>query len=393
MKDESVGELGQSRLQGLIQGLKTQGALHDVRIEDAMRAAPRHLFLPDFPLDRVYEDEAILTKQEGEARSSCSQPTVVAQMLEMLDLNAGDSVLEIGAGTGWNAALMANLVGPEGRIVTLDIDEDTAQKARANLQRAGVANVETLCADGGRGAADLGPYDAIIATAATEEISPYWLEQLKPDGRLVAPLAFNTIEMVVTFHRRTTAEGVPILVGNDFRHFYFIPLRGAFAGSRLWTRTSELQLTYEPAFGVNGEAVVRLLGLPPAEVAFPLLQGQDTVGLMDYIALRGEPLIAATLIREAGSETLQGLALPESLALVPVWWEDTARQQAVLQIRTYGDMGAVDRLCAVANEWIERGRPDLNRATLTVAPMGVLPAQYGAFTARKRWMDYRVAFV
>jgi methyltransferase of FxLD system len=384
-----TGEAAILRLAALIEHLKAQGTLHEPRVEAALRALPRHLFLSGFPLERVYEDDAIQTKQEGEARSSCSQPTVVAEMLEMLRPQAGETILEIGAGTGWNAALIGNLVGPEGRVVTLDIDEDTVERARENLTRAGVTNVEARCTDGGYGDPAHGPYDAIVATASAATISPHWLEQLKPGGRMVVPLTYNTIEIVVAFRNETTADGAACLVGRDFRHFYFMPLRGAFARARTGTHTPEIQLACEPTFGVEAEAVLHLLRLPSRETALPDLMGEDTGGLIDYLALRGEPLVLVTRSIEGGSEALQGLAEPNSLALMEVWWQDTTRGKAPLRLRTYGPRGAADRVSMLANEWVERNKPGLDQVVFTVAPIGTLPESPESPPVRRHGMEYR----
>src|SRR5262249_36127933 len=109
----------------LIDSLVGRGALADSRIEAAFRSVPRHLFLPGMPLDDVYRDQAIPTQLvEGEAISLSPQPEMMAIMLEELELEPGLSVLEIGAGTGYNAALMSHVVGEAGTVTTVDFDAD-----------------------------------------------------------------------------------------------------------------------------------------------------------------------------------------------------------------------------------------------------------------------------
>jgi protein-L-isoaspartate(D-aspartate) O-methyltransferase len=199
------------------------------KIEEAFRAVPRHMFLPDLPLDQVYRDDAIVTKKEGaSALSSSSQPSVMVMMLKQLGLEPGHQVLEIGAGTGYNAALMAYMVGETGKVTTVDIDEDTAAGARERLTEAGFGWVEVVCADGGYGHEGSAPYDRIIITAGAEEISPKWREQLKQGGRIVVPLSIlpGGRQMSVCFelNGERLASISLILCG-------FMPLRGAFTGA------------------------------------------------------------------------------------------------------------------------------------------------------------------
>src|ERR1700758_4619707 len=120
----------------------------------ALRKVPRHLFTPGVPLARAYEDDAVVLPQAGEGgagRSPVSAPSMIALMLAQLDVRPGESVLEIGSG-GYQAALLRELVGPDGSVTTLDIDPDVVSRARACLDRAGYGDVRTLCGDGEYGA-------------------------------------------------------------------------------------------------------------------------------------------------------------------------------------------------------------------------------------------------
>ena len=125
----------------------------------AMRAVPRHLFLPDLPPAMAYRNEAIVTRRDadGQPTSSSSQPTIMAYMLDQLGVAAGQRVLEIGAGTGYNAALLQQLVGAGGRVVTVDLDADVAREAAAHLAAAGCPEVTVVQADGAAGLARRGP--------------------------------------------------------------------------------------------------------------------------------------------------------------------------------------------------------------------------------------------
>src|SRR3990172_6826810 len=121
--------------QRVVDLLKRTGSIRSARVEAAFRARPRRLFVPFAPLDEFYGDEPVITHlQDGVAVSSNSQPSVVAEMLDLLALEPGMRVLEIGAGTGWNAALMRHIVGEQGSVVTVDIDPDAAAGALRNLE-------------------------------------------------------------------------------------------------------------------------------------------------------------------------------------------------------------------------------------------------------------------
>jgi protein-L-isoaspartate(D-aspartate) O-methyltransferase len=211
----------------LVEQLKDDGYVTMPRVEVALRAVPRHLFLPGVELERVYRDEAVPTKlQDGVAISSSSQPAIMAVMLEQLDLQPGHRVLEIGAGTGYNAALMAHIVGHSGHVVTVDIDDDIVQDARAHLAAAGFERVEVVCGDGGLGFPEGAPYDRIILTVGASDIAPAWRQQLKPGGRLVLPLGLRGPQVSVAFE---PARGY--LASVSVRPCGFMRLRGAFAGS------------------------------------------------------------------------------------------------------------------------------------------------------------------
>src|SRR5262249_18254734 len=154
------------------------------RVEAAFRAVPRHHFLPDVPLDQAYRDQVVVTKvDDGLPLSASSQPSFMAVMLEQLELEPGHRVLEIGAGTGYHAALLDRVVGEEGRVVRIDTDRDVAERARASLGRAGYSGVDVVCGDGGLGHAPGAPYDRMIVTVGAGDIPPALREQLGPDGR------------------------------------------------------------------------------------------------------------------------------------------------------------------------------------------------------------------
>ncbi|MFI7221255.1 methyltransferase, FxLD system [Micromonospora maritima] len=174
----------------LTDGLRAENIIRTPGVEAAIRATPRHLFLPGVPLEQAYADAPVYTKTDGRGASisAASQPRIVAMMLEQLDVRPGHRVMEAGAGTGYNAALLAALAGDDGRVVTLDVDEDLVDGARKHLAAAGVTTAAVVLGDGALGHPDGAPYDRIIATVGAYEPPTAWLEQLAPHGRLVVPL-------------------------------------------------------------------------------------------------------------------------------------------------------------------------------------------------------------
>ncbi|MDV2996114.1 MAG: Protein-L-isoaspartate O-methyltransferase [Chroococcidiopsis sp. SAG 2025] len=218
-----------ARHQALVDRLKQQGCIRTPRVEAAFRSVPRHLFLPGVSIETAYTDEAIITKLlNGEPISSASQPSIVAIMLEQLNVQKGDRVLEIGAGTGYNAALIDYLVGDFGQVITLDIDADIVENARQHLLTAGCDRVQVICADGGFGYPAAAPYDRIILTVGAGDILPAWQQQLKPSGRLLLPLALTkNVQLSVAFDRVNSYWENDSAANCDF-----MKLRGAFAESQ-----------------------------------------------------------------------------------------------------------------------------------------------------------------
>lgn len=172
-------------------------------VQAALARVPRHLFLPGVPPAEAYQDEAIVTRRDaaGMPVSSSSQPAIMAIMLAQLGLSPGHRVLEIGAGTGYNAALISEITRPSGRVVSVDIDPEVAQEARDHLAAAGYPDVTVLAADGAGGAGRHAPFDRLIATVGVADLSPAWLSQVTPDGRIVVPLDVRGAQLSVAFER------------------------------------------------------------------------------------------------------------------------------------------------------------------------------------------------
>ncbi|WP_176611544.1 methyltransferase, FxLD system [Actinomadura sp. WMMB 499] len=254
--------------------LRDRNVLNSPAIEEAFRRTPRHLFLPGVPLDRAYADTPVYTKTEdgGEHISAASQPGIVTMMLEQLDPRPGDRILEAGAGTGYNAAIMAAVVGETGHVTTIDVDEDLVAGARAHLTAAGIDNVDVVLGDGALGHAQGAPFDHVIATVGAYEIPAAWLEQLSPDGRLVVPLRLRgTNSRSIVFERHDTGWR-----SRDSQLAVFMPLRGIGDDARRYvqlTPENDVTLQVHKDQTVNGQALAGVLKSERHEgwsgVAFP----------------------------------------------------------------------------------------------------------------------------
>jgi protein-L-isoaspartate(D-aspartate) O-methyltransferase len=208
----------------LTDSLVKSGKVSSPVVESAFRAVPRHCFVPGSPLSEAYADDAVYTKwaADGARISAASQPTIVALMLEQLRIGPGNRILEIGAGTGYNAALMASITGEAGHVTAVDVDEDLVEGARAHLATAGISGVDVLLGDGALGAPAGAPYDRVIATVGAHEVPRAWLDQLRPGGRFVVPVRLRgAVSRSIIFERGNggwTSTGSEMAV--------FMPLRG-----------------------------------------------------------------------------------------------------------------------------------------------------------------------
>lgn len=133
--------------------------------------------------------------------STISQPSAVAMMLEFLNFEEGDKVLDIGTGSGWNAALIGYCVGKSGKVITLEIEKDLAKKAKERMVELGIENVEVLNKDGSEGYEEKAPYDKIIYTAAIEKVPEKVLAQLKEGGMLLAPVGGKYMQLVIRMEK------------------------------------------------------------------------------------------------------------------------------------------------------------------------------------------------
>lgn len=401
-----------ARQQQLVDLLKQRGCLSDPTIEAAFRAVPRHLFLPEMPLDTVYADEAIPTKmRDGIAISSSSQPAVMATMLEQLEVQPGHHILEIGAGTGYNAALLATLAGEEGLVVTIDIDDDLVTAAQDHLKQAGFSQVRVVCGDGIFGFPDAAPYDRIILTVGAWDIAPAWIEQLKPGGRLLLPLVIQSdVQLLVAFERAEThLRSVSVRSGS------FMPLRGVGAGPRradlaLGPTPGLLFASADASHTVNPDAVYHLLASRYVYRVTSVRASSEELwsGVSLWLALHAPNLCHLTAMGTAAQQHLVldlfgdstrfqatiGLFEGTTLCVLLRSSKQTACQEAsdeppswIIAIRRFGpDEQLAEQLLRHLIAWEQAGRPTANNCRIRVYSQKASPVtEPNTIVLTKRW--------
>ena len=198
-----------SYIEDLIEDLISKGAIKTPAVETAFRAVQRHLFLESFRLPgadkqelvivsdemkqeiwrTIYSDRSLVTRfKKTAASSSSSEPSLMARMLEQLELRPGLTTLEIGLGTGYNAALLSEIVAAQNLVTSLDIQVDVVEQTHRLLKKAGYSEIKVVCCDGFKGFSQNAPYDRILATAGCMDLSPCWIDQLDTVGLILFPL-------------------------------------------------------------------------------------------------------------------------------------------------------------------------------------------------------------
>ncbi|MHA7956293.1 methyltransferase, FxLD system [Streptomyces sp. L500] len=248
------------------------GEIVSKEVEAVMRRVERHRFAPEASLEDAYHAyNAVITKrnEHGRAVSSVSAPQIQAFMLEQAEAGPGARVLEIGSG-GLNAAYLAELVGEDGEVTTVDIDPQVTDRTARLLAETGYSNVRVVLADAAEGVPAHAPYDVIIVTVGTWDIPTAWIEQLAEGGRLVAPLRMQGLTRSVAFQHVGDH-----LVSTSARICGFVSMQGA------------------------GEREAQLL----------LINGTEEITLRFDDGLPAEPGLLANAVRSPRTESWTGVTV------------------------------------------------------------------------------------
>jgi protein-L-isoaspartate(D-aspartate) O-methyltransferase len=359
--------------QQLVAGLRELGCIRTQNVADAFASVARERFVPPTtPLDRVYStDEAIPTRLDGVgvSISSSSAPRIMAVMLEMLGAELGQLVLEIGAGTGYNAALLSRLVGPTGSVISIDIDSEVVVEAVEHLKDADITGVTVIGGDGWFGHRGR-TFDRIIVTAECWDIAPAWVEQLSQGGTLVLPLWLRPgLTLALAFEKTRDR-----LTSRSAAYCGFMPLRGPHASPPLralvhsvpWDDRSEAAeqrwLAYFDDATEDRTAAVLDLLKEPISVRLP---SSPFAGWNVRLALQESGPICFTRMHPPLGSAL-GL-LDRDLSSLAVLYGDS--------VYSYGQPDCGDRLVA----FLSTPEPiDLADLAMEATPHGTVPSQTGS---------------
>jgi protein-L-isoaspartate(D-aspartate) O-methyltransferase len=364
---DPVGE----RLAGYAAALEAKGAIRSRAVRRAFASVRRDRCVTRFHtpdgmvdvaqdrvpsagvLDRIYSDQALVTHldERGAPASSSSQPALVAQMLEALELTPGMRVLEVGAGTGYNAALLAAITGAP--VVTMDTNRQVVAEAREALGRLGLdGQVTVVHGDGYDGWPAGAPYDRVIVTCGCAGLSPRWLAQLAPGGLALVPVAHGGVHPIVAAWREgPTARGRMALWAD------FMEAAGPLGRQQpveLHTLPADVELTSYRRVG-------------------PVLDWEGYAALWCFLAARDHRITRVATVVE-GIDPTQGMCALHDADRGIVWIQMDG------SVHVAGDPALLEETAGLLREWETLGRPPIGDWRCAFAQTG--PASTPILTPR-----------
>jgi protein-L-isoaspartate(D-aspartate) O-methyltransferase len=354
---------------------QTRQIYHQTPISDAtvqaFLAAPRHLFVQRYRergskewcevkegnlqqhLATLYADHplTLVGDDDDNVPSTISQPSFVLRMLDLLQFQPGQTVLELGSGSGWNAALIGQLVGPSGKVYSLEIIPEVAERAAATIAELGITNVQVIAGDGGAAYAARGPYDRIAFTAGTYDLPRPFYDQIKTGGLLLVPIK-----------NEGGGDNLFLLQKMDdhFESIYstpcgFVQLSGRYKADSLdpitletlpeWSALQHQEIARRP-FWWGGKGREWFMW--------------QTVGIRSFLGVT-ERLFRAFKIAKANAVAAEqhyfGLWDRDNMSLV------VAKDDELI---SYGSATATERLLQLVHRWVELGMPAASSFRLRV---------------------------
>jgi protein-L-isoaspartate(D-aspartate) O-methyltransferase len=353
-----------------VEQIRRSGAPLPPDLAAAFAAVPREAFVaagfqrrdgawvgpgdPDF-LDTVYRDDVLVTKMDGPVPvSSSSQPSLMAIMIAALDVRPGQRILEIGTGTGYNAALLAYL---GARVTTVDVQADVADRARAALARAGTVGVRVVHGDGYAGAPGV-RFDRVIVTVGVAGVSPRWLEQLAGGGFVLAPIehagthpvlavrgpAFGPVTAMVVCPAGFMSAAGPLTAGHPYAH-----PAPASAGSLAELRPMAAGRWEPPLGSLSYRDLWHAAGVwHPRATHASLSQDQSSLALLDADRTGGAVILPNGAVLAGGPDAERYAA--DAVAIVERW-ESAGRPPVQAWHASLARTGRPDAPIWVPAEW------------------------------------------
>lgn len=338
----------------------------------AIATVPRERLVPEFWADGVHHevgpatseatlstlfdpDRALAVKRPspgGEVTSTASAPRVLAAQIDLLGLEPGHSVLEIGTGPGYFAAVLAEVVGPDGAVTTVDIDATVAEPAAARLKAEGYDQVHVVVGDGHAGVPERAPFDRVVASVGCADVSAAWLAQLTDDGRALVPLLLGGVHPMVLVDR----DGVGSMVSRSG----YVAIQGVQGDANLWASAAR---TVGPSRGAALPAAIAR-ALRPSGAQAPAWD------LGVWVALH-----------DPGAGPLAALSRRDGAARIDV------EAGAVLRSPGAGGVAVADDLVELAGLWVQAGSPRMEDYRVRFVPIAD-PAP--SPQAGRRWVVTRV---
>lgn len=356
--------------QTLVNELRQRGYLADWRLENAFASVSRHRFLPDAALEIAYSaDTSVLVcfDTDGEALCAATMPSMIAYMLEQLDLFEGANVLEIGTGTGYVAALLRHIVGDSGTVTTLEIDRSIVRLAEDNLLRAAVSGVKVVHVDGAEGYAPRAAFDRIMSAVGLWDIPTAWIRQLKPHGRIVAPVSIDGLQVMAAFTLQPGGD----LYAEHAMPSAFVYIRGQAAPPPMRKRIGSTALTLiaDEVDKIDSVALHVLLSSDHEQsgLSVALNTSDYWYGFLPYMMLNEPEKEIFALYDVVGGQKAYGIDgegfavfTPASACFVPYY--------GLGHVNVFAGADALMAVEAQLAAWQRAGRPSIDRLRLHFIP-------------------------
>ena len=348
----------------LVRRLVLRGTITTGRLIAAMTKVPRHVFVPEVSMRVAYDDRVVLTKRrDGNVLSTLSQPSAVGRMLDDLKVEPGMRVLEIGAGTGYNAALLAELTGDPALVTAVEIDPGMVDRARRSLAAAGYQGVTVVRADG-LGYESETLFDRIELSVEAPFIAPGWVRSLREGGVILLPLRLKGIRYFTPAFRKYPDR----LQAESDSGCSFMTMRDPSGPIEITTSVPGLDqvvFTWESPGEFPGEALRSAFGAAP-QARPDVIASFSAVA---YVALGHDATFTVT---DRGARGSQQVGVYDRDSGSVCLLHGTA-DGAGIRIQSLGGDGAYTTVLSLLAEWEHRGRPPLGDRQVSAYPTAETP--------------------